>query len=574
MKKKSYLIIRIVGTVIAVFNLLMFYAMRPCWSGISSTLGYKNGASAFLYYFPLILCILFLLIMLADLILKAIFPDKNWLHITFLSVSGVFLLCIFVIIIMGAKDYMRFIWPKFFKNLAFAAVILLLYFFLFIYPKTKLKDNKPFKFATLGLAGVISIGILVNFSINRISYKPVVYAVEKNYQIVFSSSSESTGWLEIGDKTYYDTYAGTTKKFSKVHKIEVPMTELDSAKKYTIHVRKSIYCGPFGGFLGRDIAQTVEFKPVDSSDGIQYLSFSDIHMNDWQTEKTASFVKNYDFLILAGDAISDVETFEDANFINKVTNKITGGSVPVVYARGNHDVKGRYAEQTSKFTGSKDDKFYYNFYFDNVYGVVLDLGEDHNDDWWEFYGTAHYDEYRQEQVKFLQDEIAKHEYDSYQYHLAACHIPITFVNKRLDHEEIKAELTGLLNQMNIHMLVCGHQHDLMIFEPGLITPNEKLHYNPEYKKEEKPYKGYLTDFNFPSFMVSKPGFTFKDEPSLSSARSHIGLFTNVDLTARKETMYYLNSKGENVDLMNMWAEKHYGTEITINLDNTKDWEYK
>ena len=563
MKKEIiFKVIRYVGTVLVIFNLLMFYAMRPCWSGISSTLGYKGGNN-FLYYLPILICVLFLVIVVADLVLKAIF-DKNWLHITFLSVGFVFFICIIVIIALGAKDYMRFVWPKFFIGVLAAIAIYALYAVLFIYPKTILKDNKIFKFVLLGLSGVLTIGLLTHFAINWITYKPVVYAVEDKYQIVFSSNAESTGWVEIGGKNYYDTYAGSTKKFEKVHKVEVPMSVLDSAKKYTVHVQKSIYCGPFGGFLGRDISETVNFKPVDTTDGVQYLSFSDIHMNDWQTLKTASHVDNYDFLVLAGDAISDVETFDDANFINKVANDITHGEKPVVYARGNHDVKGRYGEQTSKFTGSKGDKFYYTFYFNNVYGVVLDLGEDHDDDWWEYYGTAHYEEYHQEQIAFLQNEINKKDYDSYDYHLVACHIPVPFVNSRHNHTEVKARMTELLNQMDIDMFLCGHQHQLMIFEPGLVTPNEKLTYNSEYKKD-KTYGGYLTNFNFPTFMVSKPGFTFGDDTDLSSAKSQIGFVVNADLNAKKEICYYLNSNGDKVDVMNMWAEKHYGTEITIDL---------
>lgn len=570
MDKKTIIfkVIKYVGTVLAVFNALMFFAMRPCWSGISSTLGYNGSAAkAFLYYLPVVLCIVYCLVALSDLIIKVIF-DKNWVHIMFLSISIIFFGALMYIISEGAKDYMRFVWPKFFVGLAFVLVILLIYCVIFIYPKTFLKDNKIFKFSLLGLSGLLSIGLLTHFSINRITYKPVVYAVEHNYQIVFSTNSESRSWVQVGEKEYYDTYAGTSKKFTKVHKIEIPMADLDAAKEYTIHAKKAIYAGPFGGFFGRDISQKVSFKPVDSSDGIQYFAFSDIHMNDWQTEKTAKAVENYDFLVLAGDAISDVETFDDANFINKVANKITGGSMPVVYARGNHDVKGRYAEETHKFTGAKGEKFYYNFYFNDVYGVVLDLGEDHDDDWWEYYDTAHYDAYRQEQVVFLQNEIAKHEYDDYKYHLAACHIPITFVNKRKNHVEIKAQLTELLNQMDIDMLLCGHQHDIMIFEPGLVTPNQPLKYNSEYIKD-KTYNGYLTDFNFPSFMVSKPGFTFSDEPGLSSTKSQIGLFVDVNLSENKEICSYINSKGEKVDVMNMWAEKHYGTEITIDLTTKK-----
>ena len=563
MKNIIFKIIRIAGSILSVFNLLMFYAMRPCWSGISSTLGYKGGENTFLYYLPIGICVLFLVIVLCDLILKAIFK-KGWLDILFLALGVIFFVAVMVIIALGAIDYMRFVWPKFFVNLAVAFVLLAIYFLLFIYPHTFFKDSKVFKFGIFSLAGIVSLGLLLNFSINRITYKPVVYAVEDKYQIVFSTNSEATGWVEVDGKNYYDTYNGSTKKFSKVHKIEIPMTVLDAAKKYTVHTQKSIYCGPFGGFLGRDITQSVNFKPVDSSDGIQYLSFSDIHMNDWQTEKTASYIEKYDFLILAGDAISDVETFDDANFMNLVANKITGGEIPVIYARGNHDVKGRYGEEMHKFAGAKGEQFYYTFYFDNVYGVVLDLGEDHDDDWWEYYDTAHYADYHKEQIKFLQDEITKHEYDNYDYHLVACHIPVPFVNSRHNHEESKANMTALLNQMDIDMFICGHQHQLMIFEPGLVTPNTKLTYNSHYKPG-KTYNGYLTDFNFPTFMVSKPGFTFGDSTELSSAKSQIGLYIDANFATNKQTCTYFNSNGEKVDVMNMWAEKEYGSQITIDL---------
>ena len=548
MKKEIvFKVIRYLGTVLGVFNAIMFFALRPCWSGISSTLGYKgNPSNEFLYFLPIVICVLLFLIALADLILKAIF-DKKWLDILFLSISVIFLVAIIVIIALGAIDYMRFVWPNFFIGVATALVILLIYALLFIYPKTVLKDSRLFKIGTLALSGVVAVGLLTHFSINRITYKPVVYAVEKNYQIVFSSHSESLGWVEVGDKCYYDTYAGSTKKYGKVHKISVPMEALDAAKKYTVHSQHSIYAGPFGGFLGRDISETVEFTPVNSEDGIQYLSFSDIHMNDRQAVKTASYVTNYDFLILAGDMISDVETFDDANFINLVANEITGGQKPVIYARGNHDVKGRYGEQMHNFAGANGEKFYYTFYFKDVYGVVLDLGEDHDDDWWEYYGTAHYEEYHEEQLQFLQNEIDKHEYDDYKYHLAAVHIPIPFVNYRHNHENVKKNMTELLNQMDIDMMVTGHQHQLMIFEPGLVTPYEKLKYNTAVHKD-KTYNGYLTDFNFPCFMVSKQGLDYFDDTTITGAKSHIGMVTDVDLVNEKETVYYLNSKGEKVDL--------------------------
>ena len=353
MKNLIFKIMRIVGTVLSFFNLLMFFALRSCWSGISSTLGYKGGSNTFLLILPVIVCVFLLLNLFADLILKHIFNDKKWPHILFLTIGVIFFVAIMIIIALGAIDYMRFVWPNFFVSLAIVAVIFLLYCLLFVYPNTPLKDNKLFKYGTLGLSIVISLGVLTNFTVNRITYHPVVYAVEDNYQIVFSTNCDSTGWVEVGDKKYYDTYNGTTKTFTKVHKVEVPMNELDQAKRYTVHSQKTIYAGPFGGFLGRDVTQTVNFKPVNVDDGIQYLSFSDVHMNLSRTEETSRYVENYDFLVLAGDLISVVETFEDANFNNEVAYRITKGNIPVVYARGNHDVKGRYASELHKYVGAK-----------------------------------------------------------------------------------------------------------------------------------------------------------------------------------------------------------------------------
>ena len=142
MKNIVFKVIRIAGTVLAFFNALMFFALRPCWSGISSTLGYKGGANIGLYNLPLILCIVFFVVLLADLILKKIFASKNWLHIVFLSVHFIFTAAIMVIIALGAIDYMRFVWPKFFISVAVLAVLMMFWFLLFIYPKLPIKDNK------------------------------------------------------------------------------------------------------------------------------------------------------------------------------------------------------------------------------------------------------------------------------------------------------------------------------------------------------------------------------------------------------------------------------------------------
>lgn len=564
MKKETmFKIVKISSVVLSIFNLLLFFAMRCCWSGISKTLGYENGYSKFILDLPIYVCVLFLIVAGVNTVLFFLKKkEKSLWGIVMLSLDIVLLIVIIVIIALGAKDYMRFIWVELFKSLGIVAALLAVLFLIFIYPKTKLKDNKIFKLVTLTCLLLTTIGYLVNFNINSITYKPVVYVVEDTYQIVFSSNVKSVGWVEINGKEYHELASGSKKSSSKVHKIVVPQEDLNNAKSYSIHTQKIVYRGPFGGIWGKEISENYNFRPVNTSDGIEYFALADVHMALEYSVMTASYT-NMEFLVFAGDVISMMDTFADANFTNKVAHEITKGEIPVVYARGNHEVKGKMAEQFHKFVGAKDENFYYSFKLDNIYGWVLDIGEDHDDDYWEYYNTANYDQYRQDQIDFLEKEIESKEYEKYDYRLVVCHIPIVFVNSRKNHEYCKAEFTRLLNQLDVDMALSGHQHDLFVFEPGLVAPNEKLKYHGDYGS--KTYKGYLTDFNFPNLLISKRGYTQTDDSDLTKVKSQIGLKIKVNFTNQTQICTYLTSYGDKVLISNPFADKFYGDKIEISL---------
>ena len=561
MVTKGKKVISALGLMLSIFNLIMFFSMRPCWSGISKTLGYSNGGSDFILNLPVYLCILFFIIALSNIGFMIFSKERKVWPIIYLVLGILFFAAVIVIIVMGAKDYMRFIWVYFFEALAMTFALCLLAWLLFAYPKRKAAYSNVFKAAVLFIAIILSCMYMTGFSVNGIDVEPVVYAVEDEYQIVFSSKADSLGWVSLGGKDYYDLYAGSERD-GKIHKITVPMEALDRAKSYEIHLQKVIYRGPFGGLLGKTISKEYTFKPVNTSDGLKYMSFSDIHMNKAAALKTESYAGDYDFLVLIGDMVSDVETFADANYANELASAMTGGEIPVIYARGNHEVKGAYSDDLYRFVGSKDEKFYFNVRLGDIYMAVLDIGEDHDDDWWEYYGTARYDEYREKQLRFLDAEIEKGEYKNAKYRLALCHIPIVYVNYRHNHEYIKTELTAKLNAMDMDMSLCGHQHELLIFEPGLVTPGEKLVYNPLYK--EGTYSGYLTDFSFPNLMVSKFGFT---QPEAEETKeSQAGLLIEADLGSGTQNCTYLNSRGEKIPVVNPFADKDYGDVIEITSD--------
>ncbi|MBQ8433386.1 MAG: metallophosphoesterase [Clostridia bacterium] len=552
---------------------LFWLAMRVIWSGISKVIADVFGVgdpTAFLLNLPLYICVLLWCIFAFSVASLLFLRDKKWPKITLTAVLGVFTVASIVVVVMGAIDYLYFIVPKFFDSFVISLCIIVFALLLFYPPVKNGKLGIALKCVCIALA--ILIGVFGGFGVtigSYFTYEPVVYAVEDTYQIVFSTNHSATAWVEVGGEKYYDLFAGSMKSNDTVHKIVIPQDKLDNAKGYSIHAEKMIYRGPFGGFKGKEISKSYNFRPVDTSNGLVYYVMSDVHHARKGAVATALSVKDLDFLVILGDSVGMVDREVDVQYSNLLAYDVTKGEMPVVYARGNHEIKGLYAEELHKYVGSKNGSFYYWFKLDDVFGITLDLGEDHDDDWWEYYGTAQFDLYHKEQTLFLQDLLATKPYENYNYTLVACHIPIQFVNSRKNHTEVKADWTDLLNQIGVDLAVYGHQHDLYPFLAGQETMyNEKgkLIYNSQFKGEEgKIYGGYLTDSNFDGFIVGRRGTTQTDDVGAFNRKDHIGMAVSVDFATGKQTCWYLNSKGETVAVYNPFVEGPAQTEFVLDL---------
>ena len=564
------------GIICAVWALiiaLFWFAMRVIWSGISKVVSEAAGLDApdaFMLNLPLFVSI-FLWIVLALAVANLIWlKDKLWTKITLTAMLGVFTIASAVVVVLGAIDYLYFIWPKFFMSL-FVSLCLAGFALLVFFPP--LKNSKYCTAMKCGLVAlVIIVTIFHGYGVtigSYFTYEPVVYAVEDTYQIVFSTNHSATAWVEIDGEKYYDLFAGSMKSEDTVHKITVPQDKLDAAKSYSIHAEKMIYRGPFGGFKGDEISKSYSFRPVNSSDGLVYYTVTDAHHAREGAVKSALSVENLDFLVILGDSVGMVEYENDVQFSNLIAHDVTKGEIPVVYARGNHEIKGDYAEQLHKYVGSKNESFYYWFKLTDVFGITLDLGEDHNDGWWEYYGTDRFTLYHEEQTKFLEELVETKPYEDYKYTLVACHIPIQFINSRKDHVEVKERWTELLNQIAPDLAVYGHQHDLYPFLEGqktMYNSKGKLVYNSLFKGEEgKTYGGRLTDYTFNGFIAGRRGTSQTDEVGSLNRTDYVGFAVQVDFEAETQKCWYVNSRGEAVSVYNPFVEGPSQKEFELKL---------
>ncbi len=567
----SFLKQRLPSLLACVYSLtvaLFWLALRVNWSGISKALGADKAQTFWIMQLPLLVCILLFLTAAFSLFALWRLSGKRWPTVVSVGIAALFTVVSVVVILLGAKDYLPFILPRFALSLGVAAAIGCIALLLFALPQGQGSVGTGIKCGLVALLTAVSVVVGYGITVgSRFTYLPVVYAVEDEYQIVFSTNSSAVAWVEIDGERYYDLYAGSMKSEDRVHKVCVPQSVLDAAGGYSIHAEKMIYRGPFGGYKGKPIHKSFAFYPVDSSDGLVYYSMADVHHARAGAVAAASSVEGLDFLVMLGDIVGMADREVDAQLANRIAYEVTGGEIPVVYARGNHEIKGRYAEQLYKYVGSNNGNFYYWFTLSDVFGITLDLGEDHDDDWWEYYGTAQFALYQAEQTRLLEQLLTDRPFDAYAYTLVACHIPIPFVNSRHNHTEIKATWTDLLNDIAPDLVVSGHQHDLYPFLDGQATKYNdrgKLVYNDQFKKG-KTYGGYLTDYHFNSFIVGRRGEGQTDSVGSLNRSKHIGLVTRVDIASGVQICRYVNSLGQTVAVFNPFVDGKAQTSFVLSL---------
>lgn len=529
---------------LSLLTALFWVALRINHSGISKFLGADTNPSFLVMNLPVMVTVLAWIGCGFSVAGLFCWGRKKWPSVTGFVIGAVMFIAAIFVILFGAKDYLRFILVHYWESLWISAGIIGFALILFFPPKWPNAVKAAF------VAVIVAVAVIIGYQLRPcdFTYGAVVYAVEDDYQIVFSTSDSALGWVEIGGESYYDLYAGSMRSVDKVHKVTVPQSVLDAAGGYTVCAKQMIYRGPFGGYTGDTISRDYTFRPVDTADGLNYFSLSDVHEAVGAATKaaTAPQCQNLDFIVLLGDLVSMVETEADAQLANELAHGITGGEIPVIYVRGNHEIKGEYSEVLYKYVGAKGQDFHYTVTLgDDVFAVVLDMGEDHEDDWWEYYGTAQFDLYRQAQTDMLKEVLASGEYENYRYRLALCHIPFVYVDKHGYFEAFRNEWTALCNEMDLDMALSGHKHVMWSFVPGQVPAGETLVYSKTYSGVEgKKEGGYLTDFHFPGFLAGRRSLLPQGDTQQNGSDQYMGLYISADFASGSQNCCYVNSSHE------------------------------
>lgn len=448
---------------VSAVSAFLFYACRANYVFIDTTV--FQGLSALL--FALMVFIALLLLTLYELRVcevrrkgALLYEKKGFAVLCTLALlaSIGFLIGVIINIAVAGEETAPVIFRMAKQGFPYFASAAIIVFLLAVYPHIR-KNSVKKTLAVLVAAGVVlsCFFTLLPISPYEITSAPMVIDSGSDYySVVFATNKTGTGYVEY---TYngetvklYDEAAGRIKGDSTIHTVRVPKAQLDG-NSYCVGSVRVIEAYSYGSRLGKEVRSESYAFSAPSGANQTWLSVSDWHTRLEKAYDAVSYAGDYDGVILLGDGAPGLMFEEEIReYIVEFGGKLCGGTVPVVYIRGNHETRGEYAEKLPDYLGM--DSFYYTTDYGDYRFVVLDSGEDKQDDHPEYGGMVNYAAYRESMVSWLSNLSA-----SDKKTVALVHSGDVCIEEDL-HESAYASLKSL----GVRQIISGHTHTCEFLE--------------------------------------------------------------------------------------------------------------
>ena len=294
---------------------------------------------------------------------------------------------------------------------------------------------------------------------------PSVFVIGDEYEILVNATENGIFSIRVGEITYYEENSGVLSSEKNFAKIRVPQRELDRWGGYTVTYRLTIKRRSYYSELSEPFEAYFEFKPLVKKEGINLYLISDVHYHFDVAESACGFFgDDVDVFVVNGD-IGEVRSEENYFEVCRFVGNISGGRIPVIFVRGNHDARGRLAERFTDYFPCESKNTYYTFSLGNLCGVAIDCGEDKPDSQVEYGGVNRFEAFRRRETEFLK----KVTLDESKIRFAVSHIcPAQAIEEAgciFDIErDVYTEWNRELSRMGISFMLCGHIHKAYILE--------------------------------------------------------------------------------------------------------------
>jgi predicted phosphodiesterase len=317
---------------------------------------------------------------------------------------------------------------------------------------------------------LVVIGV-AGFAVGEIGFSAGPYLQmpgETSVSVMWITSVKSTATVEYGtgdvlDKKVVANHDGQIDANTRVHRVDITGLKPSSTYNYRVTSTEILKYAPYKVTFGEKInSDTLTFTTLDTKKAdCSFIVINDVHSNvaNLKARIEQANKKPYEMVFLNGDIIQDPGSESIiVDTLLKPMSDLIAGRIPMLFARGNHEIRGEYSRLVKNYFALPNDKFYFSFKHGPVYFVVLDCGEDKEDSHWAYSGLNSFEGYRNEQAEWLKKEIEKKEFKDSPFRVVLTHIPLFAGRDKFGKIDCQEKWAALLNKGKADLHISGHTH--------------------------------------------------------------------------------------------------------------------
>lgn len=291
--------------------------------------------------------------------------------------------------------------------------------------------------------------------------------------VLWNTDSKGFSYIEYGEnnldqigKASVNGQFDANKQFYKIVLRDLKPGTSYKYRVVTVNIKKM---APYHVEFGDTIRSKV-FSFTTLNEGFEEFSFSmvnDIHERSQMLDSLISQGEKDkpDLYFFNGDMLNDFDCEEQFyNGFLDASVKRFASEIPFIFVRGNHETRGKASRDLGRYLGLEQNKYYYAFTHKGVNFIILDSGEDKEDDNKYYYGLADFDNYRTEQQKWLEHYVETPEYRNAKYRIVLMHMPLfkkkykPGKNGNTSHGTLDAQKKWAPFLEGTDLLLAGHTH--------------------------------------------------------------------------------------------------------------------
>jgi predicted phosphodiesterase len=327
--------------------------------------------------------------------------------------------------------------------------------------------------------GWVFLGVLFSasaFALEILAGPCLQNPTETSMSLVWVTDVNCTSWVEYGsseqtlDRKAFAGSHGLIDADQTVHRITIEGLSPASTCYYRIWSKEILKFEAYKVTYGQTLTGDVCHFNTLSKDKphFSFIVLNDIHQRNDLFKKLAeqSASRPYDLVFLNGDIISDINnTSQIIDYVLKPCADLFAKTTPMIYVRGNHETRGKYARMLPDYLVLPNGRFYYAFDHGPVRFIIMDGGEDKTDDNPAYSGLVDFDRYRIQQKHWLQEEIQSEAFKKALFKIVVVHMPPVASQQWHGSDHLYEQWRPVFNEAKIDLMICGHTHKYEVIQP-------------------------------------------------------------------------------------------------------------